>query len=77
MSADNFFCRGWSAYWKQSRCNSLTRNVLLQLMEPESIVLAIPDKDLTTHQLAWNSRERWRGDLQWKYFTADEDEGSV
>jgi len=46
-------------------------------MEPESIVLAIPDKDLTTHQLAWSSRERWRGDLQWKYFTADEDEGSV
>ena len=59
------------------------KDVLLQLMEPESIVLAIPDKDLTTHQLAGvlgapvSAGERMYKDLQWKYFTPDQDKGSV
>ena len=59
------------------------RDVLLQLMEPESIVLDIPDKDLTTHHLAAvlgapvSAGERMYRGLQWKYFTPDEDEGSV
>ena len=52
-------------------------------MEPESTVLAIPDKDLTTHQLAGvlgapvRAGEGMYRDVQWTYFTADNDESSV
>ena len=58
------------------------RDLLLQLMEPESMVLAIPEDDLDTHQLAGvlgaplEAGEKMYRDLQCKYFTTDGNEDS-
>ena len=51
-------------------------------MEPESMVLAIPEDDLDTHQLAgvlgapMEAGEKMYRDLQCKYFTTDGNEDS-
>ena len=73
MSADNFFLQRMVSILEAIQAQFFDfRNVLLQLMEPESTVLAIPDKDLTpiSFEAPVRAGEEMYRDLQWKYFTA-------
>lgn len=78
LYCDNFNC--CLNRHPEAQARPIFKDILMQLLDNDKVVLKIPKHDSSTHALAdrvggpLEAGEKMYTDLQWKYFTASDDE---